>query len=255
MAAVDCAVAIRALAQYRAGDGPRSRRQWRFDTRAIAMLAGCNRMALQADCRLRNAQQAAIGRAMGVVAAHAIINDGGVFKYFGPPVRLMAGQALIGPALEGRMVAAMRVMATSAAHAPLGDRMMRAHSELRTGILVALDAGGRVLVGFGGRQACIPGVLGDMVGVAIATVPAGLVVHIECPVHQFAVVLVARNAFLVFGLGNASLAAIAPDEALAMGIPPDMAVLAAPMMVILATVLYPFDIRVTGDAGQQVKRF
>lgn len=187
---------------------------------------------------------------MRVVTGEAVIDHRGMLEDLGTPVRLMAGQTLIGSALEGSMVTAMRVMASGTAQASLGYRVMRAHSELRAGILVALNACGRVLVRLGGRQTCTPRLLWDMVGVAIATVATRLVVHIECPVHQFPIILVACDAFLVLGLGYGSLPAIALDEALAMGVPPDMTVLAAPMMVVLATVLYPFDVRVTGDAGQ-----
>jgi len=206
-------------------------------------------VALQAYSRLRSAQQATVRRTVRRVTTHAVIHHGGVLEYLWPADRLVAAEALFAPGFQHSVAAAMRIMATRTGHPAFLHRVMGSHLELRIGILMALDAHRRVLVGLVGGEAQTLAYRRAMYGMAVAADAAGLVVLAERPVHQLSVVLVACRAFRAFRKGDGTLSGLPLHEALAMHVSTAVTTFATPVIVIRLG-SHPLDITVAGDATE-----
>lgn len=156
-------------------------------------------MALQAHGGLRGAQQTPVRRAMRRMAIRAIFHDGRVFEHFRPADCLVTLETLPGLALQRGMAATVRIMTTSAGHPAFLDRMMGAHLELCTGVLMTFDAHRRIAVRLVGGEAHPFGYGRTVDLMAVATGAAGLAMGTERPVHQFSVIFMATRAVRIRG--------------------------------------------------------
>lgn len=153
LAAVDRTMAVRASPEYGAGDRDCARRLSRPLLRAKTMLALRDGVALQADGRLRGAQQVAVRRTVRSMAVVTVLDHGSMFEYLWAANRLVTCKTLFGLGFQCGVSAAMRIMAAGARHCALLHRVVRSHLELRVNVLMALDACCRVPVCPVGREA------------------------------------------------------------------------------------------------------
>jgi len=183
------------------------------------------------------------------MTTQAVLHHGCVFEYLWSADPLVASEALFSLAFQHSLGATMRIMATSARHRPLTNRVMGFHLELSIGILMALDAYSRILVGLVGGETQTLGYRRGMYFMAVATNAASLVVRTERPVHQLSVVLVASRAFLAFRKGDGTLSGLPLHEALAMHVSTAVTTFATPVIVIRPG-SHSLDLTVTGDATE-----
>lgn len=94
-------------------------------------------MALQTQHRLRGLQQAADRRTVRVMANRAVFDSRRMVENMGALHGLMASRTAIGFVARHRLRGTMRIMATGASHAALGDRVMGVHAEFSDDVLVA----------------------------------------------------------------------------------------------------------------------
>lgn len=193
-ATVHLAVATLAIAQSGRGDN------LAVGVGALpAMAVAGHGVALQAQRRLDQIKQLAVGGAVRVVTGGAVLDGGSVFKHVGTAHCLMALGALRGLALQAGQLAAVGIMATGARHGPFLDRVVRAHAVARQHILMAGRAQCGSLAALFHRDIQRLD-LGRVRAVAVAALQAGLVVLGEGEIHVLAIPEVA--ALAVFRLGQ-----------------------------------------------------
>lgn len=153
-------------------------------------------VTLQALYGLGQLQQAAVGRAVRVVADGAVLDHRCMLEYLGSAYILMAPGALFVLADQGSYLAVVRIVATHAGQAAFLHWMVRGHGHAGGDVLVATHAQRGVLVGLPHADIQLLD-LGRMQSMAVTTFEFGLLVLGKSPVHASVVIVrVTGQAFL-----------------------------------------------------------